>query len=159
MTFHLLSRIHYCFCQMACFVVKQKLAWIQTYSQFAMSEINVVKGLLLLGIIIHLKAPLWYTKSWGSSWSLLIHSVQNGEVWRLSQLGMLRCRQSSAEINPIYCRTEDTEKEWEESLSFNLNASLNDSDFISPFKSLNHVIKAVKWTKICQIRWKGFLKY
>lgn len=110
MNFNLLNRIHYYFCQMTCFVVKQNLAWIQRYSHFTRSETKIVEGLLPLGIIICLKAPLWYTKSWGSSWSL--QSIQNGEVWRLYQLGMLRCSQFSAQSNPFYSKTEDTEKYW-----------------------------------------------
>ena len=144
---------------MTCFVVKQNLAWIQRYSHFARSETKIVEGLLPLGIIICLKAPLWYTKSWGSSWSLLVQSIQNSEVWRLSQLGMLRCSQFSAQSNPFYSKTEDTEKDWGERLSFNLRANLNDSSFISPFKSLNRIIKAVKWARICQKRWIGFLRH
>lgn len=159
MNFSLLNRIHYCFSHMTCLVVKQKLSWVQRYSQFASSETKMVEGLLHLGIIIRLKAPLRYTKNWGSSWSLLVYSVQNGEVWRLSQLGMLRCSQSSAQSNPFYSKTDDTEKDWGESLSFNLSANLNDSSFISPFKSPNHIIKAVKCARICQKRWIGFLRH
>lgn len=119
----------------------------------------MVDGLLHLQIIIHLKALLGYTKSWGSSWSLMVQSIQHGEVWWVSQQDMLRCSQSSVQSNPFYSKTGDTVKDWGESLSFNLSPNLNGSSLISPLKSPSHIIKAVKWARIYQKRWNGLFRH
>lgn len=88
---------------------KKSLAWAQRYFLFGRSETNMVESLLHLRIIVCLKTPLWDTKS---SWCLLVHSVQNGEVWRFSQLGMLRCSQSSAQSYSFMQQNWGYWKDW-----------------------------------------------
>lgn len=58
---------------------------------------------------------------------------------------------------PLCSKTEDAKKTGEKAFIY-LSVNLNYSSFFSPFKSVNHIIMAVKWDRICQKNWIRFLR-